>query len=211
MRTAHPALFAVVGLGLLGWSTRLSLASQDCCHHSAGTPNQAVRAASGARMPSVTVEEARREFNASEDKVRILALLSPTCPDCRSGHVVVGRVLKKFSSPALRAILIWLPMRAGDTPAAAAQQTATETDARIWQGWDPAREIGKLLGETLDLHEIAWDVYLVYRPGIRWEARQPPPPTFWMHQLAGADPKLLLCEDPARLSAEVGRLLEQAP
>jgi hypothetical protein len=62
---------------------------------------------------------------------------------------------------------------------------------------------------TLDLHDIAWDVYLAYKPGIKCEAQQPPRPTFWMHQLEGADPKLRLCENPTRLNVEVGKLLEQ--
>ena len=78
---------------------------------------------------------------------------------------------------------------------------------RIKQGWNEDKNVGKLFGETLDLHDIAWDVYLVYKPGIKWETQQPPHPTFWMHQLEGADPKLLLCENPTRLSEEVGKLM----
>jgi len=62
-------------------------------------------------------------------------------------------------------------------------------------------------GETLDLHDIAWDVYLIYKPGIKWEAQQPPRPTFWMHQLQGVDPKLLCAKTQLAL---VGKLLEQA-
>lgn len=52
-------------------------------------------------MSSVNADSVREEFNASSDKVRIVALLSPTGPGCRSGHGVVGEVLKKFSSPKL--------------------------------------------------------------------------------------------------------------
>jgi hypothetical protein len=100
-------------------------------------------------------------------------------------------------------------MRDGDSPVAATQQAETVQDVRIMQGWNENRNLGKLFGETLDLHDIAWDVYLVYKPGIKWEAQQPPRPTFWMHHLESADPKLLLCENPARLNVEVGKLLEQ--
>jgi hypothetical protein len=161
-------------------------------------------------MSPVDTEKFRQEFNGSADKVRIVALLSPTCPDCRSGHQVISKVLKKFSSSELQAILVWEPMRTGDTPQAAAMQAQTVTDARITQGWNADRSIGKLFGETLDLRETAWDVYLLYKPGIMWDSRQksPPPPTFWMHQLQGADPNLQLCENPARLSSEVDKLLQ---
>jgi hypothetical protein len=161
-------------------------------------------------MSSVDTDTVRKAFNASSDKVRIVALLSPTCPGCRSGHGVVGQVLKKFPSPKLQAIMVWEPMRDGDSPVAATRQASTIRDARITQGWNENKNVGRLFGETLDLHDIAWDVYLVYQPGIKWEAQQPPSPTFWMHQLQGADPKLLLCENPTRLNVEVGKLLEQA-
>lgn len=155
-----------------------SAAPQDCYHPCASGavepgsegPN------SGTPMLPMDAEAVRKAFNASSDKVRIVALLSPTCPGCRSGHGVVGQVLKKFSSPKLQAILVWEPMREGGTPVAATQQAGAVQDARITQGWNENRIVGKFFGETLDLHDVAWDVYLVYKPGIKWESQQPPPP-----------------------------------
>jgi len=161
-------------------------------------------------MSPVTADEVREEFNASSDKVRIVALLSPMCPGSQSGHGVVGRVLKTFSSPELQAILVWEPMRSDDSPEAATEQAKQVRDARIWQGWNGGKNVGDLFGKTLDLHDIAWDVYLIYKPGIKWEAEQPPRPTFWMHQLEGADPKLLLCANPTQLSVEVAKLLDHS-
>jgi hypothetical protein len=161
-------------------------------------------------MSSVGAEAVRKESNASSEKVRIVALLSPTCPTCRSGHEAIGQVLKDFSSPKLQALLVWEPMRVGDSPISATQLAGSLQDSRIFQGWNESRNVGKLFGATLNLHDIALDVYLVYQPGIRWESKEPPSPTFWMHQLQGADPKLLLCEDPTRLKAEIGKLLARA-
>jgi hypothetical protein len=71
------------------------------------------------------------------------------------------------------------------------------------------KNIGDLFWQTLGLHAVAWDVYLVYKQGIKWEGTQPPAPTFWMHHLEGADPNLLSCANPTELSAEVGKLLGQ--
>lgn len=51
---------------------------------------------------------------------------------------------------------------------------------------------------------------LDYTPGVKWEDQASPRPTFWMHQLAGVDPKLLLCADPTRLSVEVAKLLDDS-
>ena len=191
------------------WASVTSAASQGCCHPSAAK-SAAPAATSAAPMASFSTDDVRKEFNASSQKVRVVALLSPTCPDCQSGHTVVGRVLKKFPSPKLQAILVWEPMRDGDNAAVATQQAENVHDVRIAQGWDGTRELGKLFGDALEIHQVAWDVYLVYRPGVKWEGSQPPRPTFWMHQLEGVDPNLLLCVNPARLSEEVGKLIAQS-
>ena len=210
MRKQHSLLLiAIIVLTLR--SPRASAAPQDCCH---STGHKAEGRDTRANMPAAPLsllgtEDLRREFNASSQKVRIVALLSPTCPECQSGHAVVAGILKKFPSPRLQALLVWEPMRDGDSPAAAAEQAEAVRDARISQGWDGSHDVGKLFGATLDLHETAWDVYLIYKPGITWEGLQPPHPTFWMHQLDGADASLLLCVNPSRLSTEVGKLLDQ--
>lgn len=210
MRKLNVLLLALIVILSTKWAV-ISYGAQNCCPRSVGTGAQEPPADAKilAPMSSVSTDSVREEFNASSEKVRIVALLSPTCPGCRSGHRVVGEVLKEFSSPKLQAILVWEPMREGDSPLTAAQQALRVRDARIAQGWNENREVGKLFGETLNLHDIAWDVYLAYEPGIRWEGQRPPSPTFWMHQLEGVDPKLLLCENPTRLKAEVGKLLDQ--
>ena len=156
--------------------------------------------------------EVREEFNATSDKVRVVALLSPTCPGCEAGHAVVARLLRKFSSPKLQAILVWEPMLQGDSPVTAARQAGAVQDSRIFQGWNEKRNLGQLFGEVLGMRgadNVAWDVYLLYKPGTKWEGRQPPPPTFYMHQLTELNPKLLLCANPTELSLQVRKLLGQ--
>jgi hypothetical protein len=212
MRIVYLPMSVGLGLLMLGWGGSSPAAYQDCCHPSGAKTIYSVTStvAGVAAMSPVTMDDVREEFNASSDKVRIVALLSPTCPGCQSGHAVVGRILKKFSSPQLHAILVWEPMRNGDSPAAATEQAGKVADSRIWQGWNGTKNVGEFFGKTLDLHDIAWDVYLLYKPGIKWEGQEPPAPTFWMHQLQGVDPKLLLCVDPTRLSAEVAKLLDRS-
>lgn len=210
MRIMYASLPMAVASLVLGWAATSPAGTQSCCHRSAAkTANfDTTRAVGIPAMPSVTTVAVRREFNASSDKVRIVALLSPTCPGCQSGHAVVGQILKRFSSPEVQAILVWEPMRRDDSPVAATQQAESVRDTRIWQGWNGNKNVGDLFGKSLELHATAWDVYLIYKRGIKWEAPEPPRPTFWMHQLQGVNPKLLLCADPTRLSAEVGKLLD---
>ena len=81
----------------------------------------------------------------------------------------------------------------------------------VSHSWDGDRELGKLYATTLGLNRTAWDVYLLYQPGITWDDETPPSPTFWMHQLGsnfGADPALAL--NPQRLAEELAKLLNKS-
>jgi hypothetical protein len=49
----------------------------------------------------------------------------------------------------------------------------------------------------------AWDVFLLFVPGTRWQ-EELPAPAFWMHQLDRGPPARHL--DAAKLAAEVERL-----
>ena len=119
-------------------------------------------------------------------------------------------VFKATASGDLKGFIVWLPMLATDDAASAARQGAQFRDPRVTDAWDPERETGLLFARRLSLQGIAWDVYLVYGRGVRWEGSDPPMPSFWMHQLrvqTGADPKLHL--DPDRLTREVTTLIEK--
>ena len=41
----------------------------------------------------------------------------------------------------------------------------------------------RLYDQTLGLGQPAWDIYMVYSPGVRWNGTNPPKPSYWMHQL----------------------------
>ncbi|MCH8816068.1 MAG: hypothetical protein IH957_13450 [Chloroflexi bacterium] len=75
--------------------------------------------------------------------------------------------------------------------------------------WIDNRDVGKLFQTPIGLTtEPAWDVYLLYGPGVTWEQDGPPQPAFWMHQLGvevGVDPDLRL--DATRLYRELIKLL----
>ena len=123
---------------------------------------------------------------------------------------MLERVFKATASEDLKGFIGWLPMLATDDSAAASRQGAQFRDPRVTEAWDGNRDIGLLFARRLGLEGIAWDVYLVYGRGARWEGSEPPMPSFWMHQLrarTGADPKLRL--DPSRLTSEVLTLIEK--
>lgn len=163
-------------------------------------------------MPPVQLDELRAAFNAHPENVRVLAILSPTCGECIAGHEVMQNVFNRFESDRLSGLIVWLPMRAGDDAGAATAQAGTFIDDRLLlQGWDANREIGKAFEKTLALTRTAWDVYLIYEPGVSWDGALPPKPSYWMHQLtedSGADQRY--CLNPATLAREVEKRLVKA-
>ncbi len=162
-------------------------------------------------LPTYELDRLRKEFNESSDRVRVVALLSPTCGVCQKGQRVVQSVFAKYpEDPRLRGFVVWLPMLAGDSEKAAGLQAASFVDQRVDQQWDGSSAAGHLLAKTLALKGNAWDVYLLYAPGVKWAGDAPPTPTFWMHQLradTGADQRI--CLNPTVFMDHVTALLRQ--
>jgi hypothetical protein len=151
------------------------------------------------------------EFNSSEDSVRVLTIVSPTCRDCIAGFELMKRLFATYGSKKLRGFIVWVAMLDRDDEQTAEGKSESIEDSRITQFWDYERAATRLYAKTLRLQNgVAWDVYLLYSPRIRWENEElAPEPAFWMHQLhsdASADPKLRL--DARRFSEETRFLLE---
>jgi hypothetical protein len=103
---------------------------------------------------------------------------------------VQNGVLSQIDDPDLRAYVIWVPMFFGaerDVPRA----TREVSDARSLHYWDGESASMRAVRATLKLSEDAWDIFLLYPPGVRWEGDNPPTPEFWMHQLGSdSNPRL---------------------
>ena len=96
---------------------------------------------------------------------------------------------------------VWEPILRTDDERAARKATILLPDPRVVHYWVASREVGKLFQEPIELTtEPAWDVYLVYPRGVRWDESVPVPDHF-MHQLGGRLPA------PQRLDA--AKLAEQ--
>jgi hypothetical protein len=75
MRKTYPIVLIVAVLLSFGWMGAASAAHQDCCHPSAPKAgSSAALATTSARpMSSLNAEDVRKEFNASSQKVRVVA------------------------------------------------------------------------------------------------------------------------------------------
>lgn len=94
-------------------------------------------------------------------------------------------VLAKVKDNRLKVYVVWEPIMPKDGPeplVAAAAVMAGET--RAVQYWDGGAVSGKAYVKKLNLplKSAAWDIYFLFPPGVKWE-KDPPAPSFWMHQL----------------------------
>lgn len=129
----------------------------------------------------------RAAFNTDADKTRILLLVSPTCGTCLNGATIIqDDVMAQQAGQRLRGYVVWVP-KLGAQSEHVPEATRTVTDTRATHYWDSSGYTLRAFRQPLGLDADAWDVYLLYRPGVRWEQPAPPAPDFWMHQLGGRD------------------------
>lgn len=50
--------------------------------------------------------------------------------------------------------------------------------------WEDTGIVGLHYQQALGVDVYAWDVWMIYQPGVLWKDDLPPKPVFWMHQLA---------------------------
>lgn len=114
-------------------------------------------------------------------------------------------VLNEIDDPSLRVYVAWVPILPGDEKGPDESTLALVSDSRVAHFWDEQRALPGPFSRLLGLPEgwPAWDVYLAYPPGARWDD-EPPAPSFWQHQLGDmpAAPKL----DGATFAAGVSEL-----
>lgn len=154
-----------------------------------------------------SLEPIKAEFNSHADKPRVLLLVSPVCSECVLGAEVVRKsLLDQFTASGVHAIVVWEPMLPPDNEAAARQSSGIFAGASASQFYDPERlsgwafereqfarkwdEVAAALPADHWLREYhdskpdptpEWDVYMLYKPGRRWEGGTPKPDAFIRH------------------------------
>ncbi len=135
------------------------------------------------RLLSDRGEELRELFNRDQDKLRLVVLLSPTCPVCLQDVRVLSRyVMKAMDDPRIRFYAVWGPMEDEDKEADARKVTANAPDPRATHFWTDddvlADTWAQILGVVDD--ETGYDLWMIFPPGVRWEGEKPPAPPYFM-------------------------------
>jgi hypothetical protein len=91
--------------------------------------------------------------------------------------------MEKIPELRLQTYIVWVPKVGGREKYVPAAIRHVPRDDRASHYWDGAGILLSAYQPALEISEDAWDVYMIYGPGARWEGQEPPRPDFWMHQL----------------------------
>lgn len=91
-------------------------------------------------------------------------------------------ILNCYPDAPIDVFIVWIRMLESDNQAAAERAARIFDDRRATQFYDGHQRVGSALADGLINEGLAWDIYLLYRPGARWNAG-PPKPAYWSHQL----------------------------
>jgi hypothetical protein len=123
-------------------------------------------------------DELKAAFNRDKDKVRLVLLLSPTCPSCLSSANVIERyVLDTLKDDSLRVYTVWGPMLGDETEEQAREATSYINDPRVTHFWTKAHVVATQFARAAALpeKETGWDTYQLYPPGPTWNDAIPSP------------------------------------
>ena len=151
------------------------------------------------------------DFNAMEDKIRLVFLIGPSCGICLRGMDDLNESIVKSiqGDPRIHTLAIHVPALGAEVKHVVGSIPLL-SGPRVTHYWDPSGNTGIEYKETLDIPMYAWDLWFVYEPGARWEDGELPPyPDYWEHQLPSlpADKKL----DAQRFAARVHAMLATLP
>jgi hypothetical protein len=157
----------------------------------------------------------REAFNATSDRWRVLALVSPTCSECILGAEAVEReITSRYPAGRASALVVWIPMIPADSEDAARASATIFPAGRAQQYYDARQSLGwactrqsfagfmerarkfvpddDMLAMEIDSHGGAerpqWDLYMLYAPGVRWAGSAGPPlPDHWIRHTGRRD------------------------
>ena len=144
-------------------------------------------------------------FNLGQGAVRIVALVSPTSPECATALDSIAALFSRNASRRLRAYVIFMPMLEADAKLAVLERVAELPDRRIVFFWNENRAVGDAFGAATGFDGTAWNAYALYDTDATFGRRHPGVPDLWMHppeQIGGAQ------IESGQLSQRAGELLD---
>lgn len=232
---------ALAGLALAGVGTWIAVAARTppkdgapaCC----ATDGDAPGAPQVVRALDASTGLLRDDFNANADRWRAVLLVSPVCSECVLGAQTVEReIMARYPPERVHASVVWIPMIKGDSEDAARKSSGILArtnashfyDAKQAAGWayhcgsfeGMARRVKAALPADHWITEAwaehredtpQWDLYMLYAPGVTWDADAlPPKPAAWIRHIGrhGEDEKSVYWRDTPDTPPREGGLFE---
>jgi len=154
----------------------------------------------------------RADFNVMQDKIRLVFIVGPSCGICLRGMDDLNEALVHSlqNDPRIHTLVIHVPALGAQEKHVAASIPLL-AGPHITHYWDPVGRTGLEFQETLGISMYAWDIWMLYEPGARWQDNEAPPePDYWEHQLSALPSGLEL--DAERFAAATNaRLAKLTP
>jgi hypothetical protein len=156
----------------------------------------------------------RDDFNRTKGTVRLLFVVDPSCSVCLRGMDDINRdLLSSTRDPRLQTFVVHVPVIGAQAKHVlpAAKLLPAEN---VRHYWNASGEFGRDLSKRIGLKNskkfvYAWDVWLIYDPGVTWSEKAIPQPVLLMHQLEELDETKLPWLDSKSFAERVKRELSK--
>jgi len=129
------------------------------------------------------LEQIKTQFNQDRGVLRLVVLVSPTCPECVGGaQWVYDYVLKRYPDLPIRVYSVWYEMYPGDSPDDFPAAKRLMPDRRVTHMWDESKDVGRWFTSVVPTNlkgEIQWDAYYLYGEQAAWGEEPPAPLLTW--------------------------------
>jgi hypothetical protein len=123
------------------------------------------------------LDQLRTRFNSDAGALRLVVLVSPTCPQCTSGASWIQEyILKRNPKLDLKVYAIWYEMYPGDSPEDFPEARTLLPDRRVMHYWDQPKDVGRWfygMVPTNTSGNIEWDAFYLYDRNAVWTGDKP--------------------------------------
>jgi hypothetical protein len=118
------------------------------------------------------LDRVKAQFSKDQGKLRLVVLVSPTCPECTSGAGWIQEyILKRNPKLDLKVYAVWYEMYPGDSPDDFPEARLLMRDRRVTHYWDQPKDVGRWfygLVPTNVKGDIEWDAFYLYSTDSVW-------------------------------------------
>lgn len=123
-------------------------------------------------LGATTLDRLKDRFNKDAGVLRLVVLVSPTCPQCVSGAGWIQEyALKRNPTLEVKVYAVWYEMYPGDSPDDFPAARALMPDRRVAHYWDPGKDVGRWFYGFVPSNvkgEIEWDAFYLFDKTAVW-------------------------------------------